>query len=291
MPRTLIGILFCIGSMFSFAIQDIVTKTLLVGGLPLGQLLLVRYILFFAFALVLAGSLIKAIKSLKSNQPFAQIGRAGLSLGEIAMINLALGMMPVAQVHGIVALFPIIGMLMAWWFLKERLVPLDLIAVCVGFGGALILIQPGGQSFDKTVLLPLTGATLLASYGIASKYLSSKDSLTTHTIYIGLVCLLVSLPIGLYQWKSPNYTEWWLLAALSGLNILSQMMFIKAMEFADAATLQPFNYTLLLFATIFAALLLDEIPRIETLIGAGLIVAGGLMTMMKFRTKTARLPD
>ena len=70
------------------------------------------------------------------------------------------------------------------------------------------------------------------------------------------------------------------------MNIASQLLFIRAMDFADAATLQPFNYTLLLFATLAALLILQEVPSSHTLIGGALIVVGGLITMIK-RPKVA----
>jgi len=284
MHPSLKGILFCLASMLSFAIQDIVTKTLLVGGLPLGELLFVRYLAFTAFAIWLArgwSTFILAIKG--SNRPAMQVGRAGLSLLEIALINLSLGMMLVAKVHTLVALFPLITLLLAWLLLKEKTQLRDLVAVSIGLVGTLIVVQPGAESFDIQSLMPLSGAFALAAFSIASKFLSNKDSFITHTSYMAVTGLLISTPLALFSWISPNTEQWWLLVVLSLLNICSQLFFIKAMEYASASTLQPFNYALLLFATLFAALLLDEIPTITTLIGAGLIIIGGLISMLSSR--------
>lgn len=284
MHPSLKGILFCLASMLSFAIQDIVTKTLLVSGLPLGELLFVRYLAFTAFAIWLArgwSTFILAIKG--SNRPAMQVGRAGLSLLEIALINLSLGMMLVAKVHTLVALFPLITLLLAWLLLKEKTQFRDLLAVSIGLVGTLIVVQPGAESFDIQSLMPLSGAIALAAFSIASKFLSNKDSFITHTSYMAVTGLLISTPLALLSWVSPNTEQWWLLVVLSLLNICSQLFFIKAMEYASASTLQPFNYALLLFATLFAALLLDEIPTLTTLIGAGLIIVGGLISMLSSR--------
>ena len=73
------------------------------------------------------------------------------------------------------------------------------------------------------------------------------------------------------------------------MNIGSQLLFIRAMEFADAATLQPFNYTLLLFATLAALIILQEVPTLHTVLGGALIVVGGLITMIRRRSSTSRI--
>lgn len=286
MQRSTLGILLCMASMLSFAIQDIVTKVLLTGGLPLGQLLTVRYFSFTLFAIVLAGGFARARSALRSNQPALQVGRASLSMLEIALINLSFMLMPIAKAHSIVALFPLIALVMAWGVLKERFQPIQLIAVLLGFSGTLFIVQPTEAGFDTDLLYPLGGATALASYAIASKYLSARDKLQTHLIYLGVVGFLIALPFGILDWQSASYHEWGLLMILSLLNIASQVLFIRAMEFADAASLQPFNYTLLLFATLIAWWVLSEVPSLHTLIGALLIVVGGLMTMIKWRRNT-----
>lgn len=280
MQRSTIGIFLCMGSMLSFAVQDIITKILLTGGIPLGQLLTVRYFSFAIFALAVAGGIQGIRIAIRSNAPAGQVGRASLSMIEIALINYSFVLMPVAKAHSIVALFPLIALMMAWFVLKETFQPKHLIAVLLGFAGTLFIVQPGTSNFDADLLYPLAGATALASYTIASKYLSAKDKLRTHLLYLGVVGFLIALPFGLMHWESPSWKQWGLLGLVSLMNIGSQLLFIRAMEFADAATLQPFNYTLLLFATLAALIILQEVPTLHTLFGGALIVVGGLITML-----------
>ena len=279
MQRSTIGILFCLASMLSFAIQDIITKHLLLGGLPLSQLLLVRYLFFTLFAVMLAGGLRQSIAGLQSAQPMLQVGRAALSITEIIFINLSFTLMLVAKVHAIVALFPLITLVMARFILKEELTRRRVVAVLIGLTGALIIIQPGRAGISLELLMPLSGAIALASFSILTKYLSGKDGFKTHTLYMGLVGLVLALPFGLYQWIQPTTEQSALLIALAIMNIGSQLFYIKAMDYADASTLQPFNYTLLLFATVAALIILGEVPTLMTLLGGAIIVVGGLIAM------------
>lgn len=278
MERPGIGILLCLASMLTFAIQDIITKSILLSGLPLGQVLLVRYIVFTLFAISLVGGFQKAIRGLRSSHRVLQVCRSSSSILEIALINTSFILMPIAKAHAIVALFPIITMLLAWAILHEIINRTQIVAIALGFVGTLVIIGSGiDVSFSS--LVPLGGALALASYSILSRYLSSRDTLHTHTLYMGIVGLLLTLPFGLWQWQTPNLSQWIMLAGISGLNIAAQLFFIQALKHANASLLQPYNYTLLLFAAVFAFLLLGETPAISTLLGGGLIVIAGLIMM------------
>jgi drug/metabolite transporter (DMT)-like permease len=279
MERTGLGILFCLASMLTFAIQDIITKNILLSGLPLGQVLLVRYIVFTVFAISLVGGFQKAMRELRSNHRLLQVCRSSSSVLEIALINTSFILMPIAKAHAIVALFPIITMILAWAILHEVINRTQIIAIALGFIGSLVIIGAGVE-VSLSSLVPLGGAISLASYSILSRYLSSRDTFHTHTLYMGLVGLILTLPFGLWLWQTPNLNQWIMLMGISALNIAAQLFFIQALKYANASVLQPYNYTLLLFAAIFAFLLLGEIPALSTFIGGGLIVVAGLFLLL-----------
>jgi drug/metabolite transporter (DMT)-like permease len=287
MERTSFGILFCLASMLTFAIQDIITKSVLLSGLQLGQVLLVRYIVFTLFAITLAGGLHKAIKGLRSRHRLLQISRSSSSVLEIALINTSFILMPIAKAHAIVALFPIITMILAWAVLREVINRVQIVAIAVGFMGSLVIIGSGIE-VSLSSLVPLGGAISLASYSILSRYLSSRDTFHTHTLYMGIVGLIMTLPFGLWQWQSPDLNQWFMLLGISTLNIAAQLFFIQALKHANASALQPYNYTLLLFASVLAFAWLGEVPSLSTIAGGGLIVMAGLIMMHNSRSRSRR---
>jgi drug/metabolite transporter (DMT)-like permease len=279
MERTGLGILLCIASMLTFAIQDIITKSILLSGLPLAQVLLVRYIVFSVFAISLAGGFQKAMRGLRSSHRVLQICRSSSSVLEIALINTSFILMPIAKAHAIVALFPIITMVLAWAILHEAINRTQIVAIALGFTGSLVIIGAGVE-ISLSSLVPLGGAMALASYSIMSRYLSSRDAFHTHTLYMGIVGLILTLPFGLWLWQTPSLNQWIMLMGISALNIAAQLFFIQALKYANASVLQPYNYTLLLFAAIFAFLLLGETPALTTITGGGLIVVAGLHLLL-----------
>ncbi len=288
MERPGTGILLCLASMLTFAIQDIITKSVLLSGIALGQVLLVRYILFTLFAVALAGGLSRAVAALKSRQPMLQVLRSSSSLVEIALINTSFILMPIAKAHAIVALFPIITLILAWLVLREKINRVQVLTIGLGFAGSLIIIGPE-MDVSLSGLVPLGGAIALATYSILSRYLSWRDSLYTHTLYMGIVGLVLSLPFGVWLWQTPTPAQWMMLIAISTLNIAAQLFFIQALKHASASLLQPYNYTLLLFASMLAFVWLGEAPSLSTIAGGCLIVIAGLFMMQHSRSRSRRV--
>jgi drug/metabolite transporter (DMT)-like permease len=51
---------------------------------------------------------------------------------------------------------------------------------------------------------------------------------------------------------------------------------IRALTVSPAATVVPFSYTNLVWATLYGYILFDEVPSTHTMVGAAIIVASGL---------------
>jgi len=62
---------------------------------------------------------------------------------------------------------------------------------------------------------------------------------------------------------------------------------IKALSLSEASALQPFNYTMLVWATLIGFLVFDDLPDHFTVIGAVIIVISGLYAWHRERTRSA----
>ena len=72
-----------------------------------------------------------------------------------------------------------------------------------------------------------------------------------------------------------------LVAALGGVGHYAM---IKALQLAPAAVIQPFSYTLLLWAVIIGYLGFGDVPDLPTLAGAGVIVGAGVYAALGSRS-------
>ncbi|WP_260961473.1 DMT family transporter [Pseudomonas citri] len=271
------GILLILLSMFVFAAQDGITKTL-VENLPISQLIMVRYWFFLLFG-VLYTSLNGGLKnSIKSQHPTLQISRSILGIVEITIFGLALKFLGLAETHAIYAIFPLITIAMAGVFLREKITGLQLIAGLIGFTGTLIILRPGLGVFSAAAGIPLIAALMFASFSILSRKIGSDDSFGTNMLYMGLGGAITSSLLGLPQWVTPTATQSLMMMVLSMTGIIAQMLLIQALKYAPAVTLQPFNYSLLVFASLIGVFWFQEKVDLFLVAGAALVVAGGLLS-------------
>ena len=69
-----------------------------------------------------------------------------------------------------------------------------------------------------------------------------------------------------------------MMVAVSLIGAIAHYALIKALDYAEASAVQPYSYTLLVFATLMGWLVFGNIPDQWTIIGAAIVVASGLYT-------------
>jgi drug/metabolite transporter (DMT)-like permease len=238
----------------------------------------ILWIRFFIFAGVGFLAAVKAhgIAGLQTKRPVAQIFRASMLLSANFLAVYTLSLMPLADAHAILAIAPLLVTAASVPFLGELIGLRRWMAVGAGFIGVLIILRPGLSIFDPVALFPLAVAVLFAGYNIFTKIISRDDTNETTLFYTGLVGLTFLSTIGPFFWISPSLSDWvWLILAGIG-GSFAHIFIISALHLAPASKLQPFNYVMLVWATILGFLIFDDFPDIYTVVGASVIVLSGL---------------
>ena len=114
---------------------------------------------------------------------------------------------------------------------------------------------------------------------------SAGDGFHTNILYMALIGFVCATLFGVTVWRAPSMQEWVLLAVISIMSVAAQLLLVKALEYAPASVLQPFNYSLLVFATIIGFLVFSELPDRWTILGAGIVIASGLYVIYLQRTR------
>ena len=164
-------------------------------------------------------------------------------------------------------------------------------SVIVGFVGALIIIWPGGGVFDTAALIPLFGVFIFALYIVLTRLTSRTDQPVTSLIYLGWVGAVAVTPFGLAVWLSPTIEDWCLLAGLSTLGVIGHMLLILALQNAPASTLRPLNYLKVVLAVLIGVALFNDLLDLLTIVGAFIVVASGLYTMLRERKRAAQTKE
>ncbi|WP_236175270.1 DMT family transporter [Pseudomonas pseudonitroreducens] len=275
-PR--LGIALCLLSMLIFACQDGITKVL-VRHLPVSELVMVRYWVFVLFALIVCRSQGGLRRAVRSASRWQQVVRSLLGVGEIALFGLALRYLGLAETHALYAVFPLMTLGLARLLLGERLVGRQWLAAAVGFGGTLLILRPGMGVFEPAALIPLAAALTFAFFNILSRRIGQTDSFATTTLYMAVVGAVAATFVGLPAWVTPTPREAVLMSIVAVSGVIAQLLLIQALKYAQASTLQPFNYSLLAFATLIGLIVFGEAPTLWTISGALLILLAGLYSI------------
>jgi drug/metabolite transporter (DMT)-like permease len=289
--RDSLGAMLTIAAMFGFASMDAMSK-FLVRDYSITQTLWVRYVIFTVFALLVARP--RGIRTVvRSRRPWLQAARSLLSLVENGVFVLAFAYLPLAETHAVAATSPLLVIALSVLMLRERAGLRRWLAVAAGFTGVLLIIRPGFQSLDWPLLIPLCGAALWALYQVLVRLLSRDDSPETTLLWSAAIGLIAVSFVAPFQWRPPDAEAWIMLAAVGILGSLAHYALIKALDYAEASAVQPYSYTLLVWATVLGFLAFGDVPAPWTIIGATIIVSSGLYTWRHDlrAARTAPIPE
>jgi len=188
------------------------------------------------------------------------------------------------------ALFPAVGALLAWLFLKERLRKFQLLGLAVSVAGVTVLgFEPGTENIVKNgplgfffaMLCCLSWAleTVLFSWGFRQTELTMNQALLLRQTASAIVCGCIILPL-LQGWNETiqvlpdKATVYIFIGALSFT--ASYLFYYRAIVSLGAAKAMALNITYTAWSIIFSLLLLRIVPSMKSVICSTLIVGGSL---------------
>jgi drug/metabolite transporter (DMT)-like permease len=198
-----------------------------------------------------------------------QIGATAIFFTSLAYIGLA-------EATALIDVNPVLITLGAAIFLGEKLGPRRLFGVFAALAGAMIVIRPGAGVFSMAALLPLTGAICYAANALITRWIGPKESAWTSMVFTSVICTAIaslSLP---FIWVPIATADLPRFALVGLLGTVAQLCIIRAFTLAEAASVAPFAYIGILFATFWGILFFDTFPDRWTVIGALVIVTAGL---------------
>ena len=163
-------------------------------------------------------------------------------------------------------------------------------AIAVGLFGALIIVRPDLSLQNIGNILVVGSAITFALYQIMNRKLAGVDPPETMIAYTALIATLVTSAAvwSVFQWPNSLW-HLFLYFALGAIGALSQFLVIKAVQFAPASVVAPFQYTELLGATLIGFLVFSSFPDNWTWFGAALIIAAGLYIGWRERDVSRRV--
>lgn len=280
--RPLRGVLFMCIACALFPIMNGIVKLLAVGYEP-QQIVWFRIVSHLVLVAVVFMPRM-GLGLLRTRRIGTQFVSSVMMLLSTLLFFSAVKSIPVAEAISVTFVAPLAVVLLAWPLLGERITLFRLAAVVVGFSGVLIVIRPGSAVFQWASLLLLGSAICYAIYQILIRRLAGVDAPSTSIFYsvlLGAVLMSVWLP---FVWKTPvAWIDWALLCSLGLFGALGHYCVAKAMTYASANFVAPFNYTQMIGSVIVGYLMFAEVPDFYTWLGTAVIVGAGLMVGLRSR--------
>ncbi len=213
---------------------------------------------------------------------------AGIA-GATAFFFAAVSFMPLADVAAIFFVEPLILTIFSAIFLGESIGWRRIVAVLVGFAGAMLIIRPSFSEFGIVALLPLGAAICFAGYMTLTKILSnSADPWTLQAlanisgvITLGVVVLAHSPTRTALAIPAPFEAAQIILIGL--VAIFCHTLIIFALQRVSAAVVAPFQYLEIIGATFWGYVFFSDFPDALTWLGIAIIVGSGIFIFYRER--------
>ncbi|MDA7426168.1 DMT family transporter [Thalassococcus lentus] len=274
--RTGYGVALMAVAVILFTCIDTAAKWLILAGLPALQVVFVRYAghLIFALAFYIPR---EGREVFKSRRPFMQVLRSCCLLGSTTLNFLALSALPITVTTTIFFAMPIVVTLLAIPMLGERVGIRRIAAVCTGFIGVLVVVQPWSTVWHPAMIYSLSALMLASMYFLFTRMLAGQESNATQQVWSAGLATLALVPIALTEWVWPQSPlGWFVFAAVGFFGFSGHECATTAHRLADASILSPMIYTQILWAAVAGIVVFSTWPTIYTLGGGLIIIAAGL---------------
>lgn len=273
MPGNLRGALWIVFASILYTVMSAMVKTV---GARLDSFEIGFFRCAFGLLAMLPFLLRAGRGTLRTERPFMHLFR-GL-LGTTAMFCgfYAVTHLPLADATAIGFASSLFMIVLAVLFLGETVRWRRWTATVVGFLGVLVMVGPGGHGLDPAVAAALFGTLCVATVSVVIKKLSATESQLSILLSFGIVSTAASAVPAALVWQTPTAEEWVLLLLIGGVGTLAQSFGIRGFREGEATAVAPFDYTRLLFAGLLGYAVFGDVPTVQTLMGAALIVGSTL---------------
>jgi len=270
------GVLFFLTAIFLISVVDTIcksfTKDLHAIQLVWGYFLGINLTLWIFFFLKRK----KLTRLIKTDRLYLQIFRPALLVCSISSLFFGLTYLPIAEATTIGFVAPLFITALSVPILKEKVGIHRWSAVAVGLIGVIIIVRPGGDLWHFASIMPLLGALFFALFQIMTRLLSTTEKTYTTLFYTGLGGFAWSSLIVPFVWITPSYIYFLVFFITGAMGAIAHLCMINAFDRAEASLLAPYNYTKLLWVSIFGYLVFGDIPSLDMWIGAVIIVSAGI---------------
>ncbi len=275
------GSVLMVLAMAGFALEDYFVKLLSVQ-LPVGQILMMLgtsgCLVFAVFTKMGRGKLFTRVLLTRA----VMLRNLGEIIAAVCYVT-ALALADLSTVSAILQATPLAVTIGAALFMGAQVGWRRWSAILVGMAGVLMIVRPGLDAFDASSVFAIISVVGLAIRDLATRAIPPSVS----SIQLSCYAFGTMVPTGavmlMFQGDLTPLVpiNWAYLFGAMVFGVIAYYFIVGAMRIGEVAAVTPFRYARLIFALILGMTLLGERPDMWTLIGAAVIIASGLYTLIR----------
>ena len=292
------GILLIFIGMLIVSFQDATFKYIY-SSVSLYEVYLIRTLISFLVIVCYLKITNKPI-IFSTHYPLLTITRVFLFFFGFSSFYISLTIMPLATATALFFASPFFITIFAIFILKEQVGPRRWLAVIIGFIGVYVILNPNFNNFDYLSLTPVFTAFCYALSMIIIKKTSDKDDVYSQMFHFYIFAITISIIFYFYMGDGRFnnidhpasqfiFRKWFdnlefTLPYMIFVGVIGASAFLclfTAYRIASPAAISPFEYSILVWASLNGWLFFDEIPDVRTIVGMILIACGGIYIFIR----------
>ena len=276
------GVLWMLGAVLSFAAMAVAVREL---QRHMGSFEIVFLRSLGMLALTLAMLPRAGLATIRTSRLPVHLWRNLIHFcGQVLWVY-SIGALTLATVFAIEFTMPVWTAILAWLFLKEKFTFPRLVMLGMGLLGVLVILRPGGGSFEPAALAMILGSLCYASSFIFTKRLTSTDSALAVLFWMSVVQTPISLVAAIPQWVAPVLADLPWIVGIGAGAFAAHYCMTQSMKLVDAMVAVPIDFIRLPLIAVVGALAYGEPFDPLVIAGAAIIFAGTYYSISRERAK------
>lgn len=279
MSQPLKGVGFAALGFALFSLHDVIIKTLGASFSPI-QIVFFSTLLGFPVATLLLmrdstkGTLIPKYPGWVAVRTMSAVSGA-------ICIFYAFSVLPLSQVYAIIFASPLVITVLSIPILGEKVGIHRWLAVLIGLAGVIVVVRPGVQPLELGHFTAMLGAVSIAGSSVIMRRIGREERSVVIMLYPMMANVLVMGALLPFVYQPVAIAQLGGFATIAVLGFLGGLCLISAYRNTEATVVAPIQYSQIIWAVLFGALLFDEWPDFYTSIGASIIILSGLYVLMR----------
>jgi S-adenosylmethionine uptake transporter len=273
------GAALALTSFGIFATSDVIVKYMGASYSPFQNIFFSTLFSFPLVAMMLIGD--EREGNLRPRKPKATLLRSGLVVLNVLCGFYAFSALPLSQAYPIFFSAPLLITLFAIPILGEKVGLHRGIAILVGLLGVVVVLRPGHAPLGLGHLAAIATSVIFAFSSILVRVTGQSERSVVIMLYPMIANFLVSGLALPFVYKPMPITHLGLIAAMSALGFVAGLLSIAAYRRAEAAIIAPMQYSQIIWASVYGAVIFGESHDLWTVVGTLIIIASGIYIVVR----------